>query len=71
MNFGFSKCATIVVDRGKVAECTDIELPKGIIEALPISSAYKYLGILEAGQFQHHDVKSRVIETYKQRLRAI
>ena len=71
MTFGFSKCATLVVNHGKVADCTDIELPEGTIEALPILSAYKYLGVLEAGEFQHKEVKSRVITTYKQRLRAI
>jgi len=26
MTFGFSKCATLVVNRGKVADCTDIGL---------------------------------------------
>ena len=71
MTFGFSKCPTLVVNRGKVANCTDIALPEGTIEALPISSAYKYLGVLEAGEFRHKEVKSRVIITYKQRLWAI
>ena len=46
MTFAFSKCATLVVNHGKVADCTDIELPEGTIEALLISSAYKYLGAL-------------------------
>ena len=47
--------------RGKVVDCTDIELPEGTIEALP---TYKYLGVLETGKFQHKEVKSRVITTY-------
>ena len=66
MTFGFSKCATLVVKHGKVADCTDTELPEGTIEALPISSVYIYLGALEAREFQHKEVKSRVITTYKQ-----
>lgn len=39
MNFGFDKCATLVINRGKAA---DIVLPWEKIEALPISSSYKY-----------------------------
>ena len=71
MNFGFSKCATIGVKRGRVTDYADMKLPEDTIETLPISSAYKCLGILEAGEFQHTEVKSKVIATYKQRLRAI
>ena len=36
-----------------------------------MSSSYKYLGVLEASDFQHQEVKSTIIATYKQRLRAI
>jgi len=46
-------------------------LPGGKIDALPLSSSYKYLGVLKAGDFQHKEVKSTIIATYKQRLRAI
>jgi len=71
MNFGFRKCATIVVNHGRVTDCAGIELPGGTIETLPILSTYKYLGVLEAGKFQHDEVKSKVITTCKQRLWAI
>ena len=53
MNFSCSKCATIAIKRGKVTDCTNFELPGGTIEALSISSTYKYLGVLEADGFQH------------------
>ena len=57
--------------RGNVADCEGIELLTGIIRALPIGSCYRYLGILEAGGFQCEDVKCKVKETYKNRLRLI
>jgi len=55
MNFAFSKCVTIVVNSGRVIDCIGNKLHG---EALPISSASKYLGVLEAGEFQHDEVKS-------------
>jgi len=42
-----------------MADCEGIELPIGIIGALPIGSCYKSLGVLEAGGFQCEDVKLR------------
>ena len=71
IDFGFEKCATLSMKKGNVADCEGIELPTGIIRALPIGSCYKYLGVLEAGGFQCEDVKCKVKETYKQRLRLI
>ena len=71
MNFGFDKCAILVINRGRATESEDIVLPGGTIEALPLSSSYKYLGVLEASDFQHKEMKSKIITTYKQRLRAI
>ena len=71
MNFGFDKCAILVINRGRATESEDIVLPGGTIKALPLSSSYKYLGVLEASDFQHKEVKSKIIATYKQRLRAI
>jgi len=49
-------------------ESEGIVLPTGTIKALPIGSTYKYLGVLEAEEFQHNEVKSKVREIYKQRL---
>ena len=76
MDFGFEKCATLSMKIGNVAYCKGIELPTGIIRALPIGSCHKFLGALEAGGFQCEDTKCedtkcKVKETYKQRLRLI
>jgi len=71
VNFGFDKCAVLVINRGTDSDTDDIVLPGGTIEALPLSSSYKYLRVLEAGDFQHKEVKSTIIANYKQHLRAI
>jgi len=67
----FDKCAMLVINRGRATETDEILLPGGTIKALPLSSSYKYLGTLEANDFQHKEIKSTIIATYKQRLRAI
>jgi len=61
----------LVINRGRATETDDIVLPGRTIEALPLSSSYKYLGILEASDLQCREVKSIIIATYKRRLRAI
>ena len=71
MNFEFDKCAVLVINRDRTTESEDIVLPGRTIDALPLSSSYKYLGVLEASDFQHNEVKSKLIATYKQRLMAI
>ena len=52
MDFGVTKCAKLVVRRGKVSEDEDIALPDGReIRSLEEGTSYKYLGILEAEEF--------------------
>ena len=38
MDLGFEKCATLSVKRGNLVGCEGIELPTGIIRALPIGN---------------------------------
>ena len=71
MEFGFNKCAFLMIKRGNLAESEGIELPTGTIQALPMGSYYKYLGVLEAECFCHIEVKAKVKELYKHRLRLI
>ena len=70
MNFGFDTCAILVINRGRATESDDLVLPGGTLEALPLSFSYN-LGVLEASDFRHQEVKSTIIATYKQHLRAI
>ena len=67
---GFDKCAILVINRGRATESDNNVLPGVTIEAVFLSSSYN-LGILEASDFQHKEVKSTTIATYKQYLRAI
>ena len=71
MEFGFNKCSSLIIKKGNVVESEGIVLPTGTIKALPIGSSYKYLGVLEAKGFKHDEVKSKVKEVYKLRLRLV
>jgi len=55
MEFGFNKCAHgyLMIKRGNFVDSEGIELPTGTIQALPIGSCYKYLGVLEAECFRN------------------
>ena len=52
MKFGIEKCATLVMEKGKIVKSVGIELPDGkVIKSLLEGESYKYLGILEADKF--------------------
>ena len=52
MEFGIEKCATLVMEKGKILKSVDIELPNGkVIKSLQEGESYQYLGILEADKF--------------------
>ena len=57
MAFGLDKSATLPVKKGNTVCCDGIDLPIQSIRSLSIDSSYKYLGVLEAGGFQHSDIK--------------
>ena len=47
MKFGIEKCATLVMEEGKIVKSVGVELPDGkIIKSLQEGESYKYLGIL-------------------------
>ena len=71
MQFGFNKCAFLMIKRGNLVQSEGIELPTWTIQALPTGTCYKYLGVLKAECFHHIGVKAKVKEVYKQRLRLI
>ena len=50
MEFGIEKCATLVMEKGKIVKSVGIELPDGkVIKSL--QEGESYLGILEADKF--------------------
>lgn len=53
MEFAVSKCAVLVMNRGKLINTNGINLPnQECIKALGEEEGYKYLGILEAGSIK-------------------
>ena len=68
MEFGISKCAVVTMHRGKKVACTGVELPNGERLADPEDTGYKYLGILEIDDILVKEMKSKVRNTYLDRL---
>ena len=71
MEFGISKCAILVMKRGKMVKCDGIVMPgneimKGLEEA-----GYKYLGILEIDNVKHEEMKENLKREYIRRVRKI
>ena len=51
MQFGISKCAVLVLDRGKITKTDGIRMPNDReIKNLERDKSYKYLGVLESDQ---------------------
>ena len=70
--FGIKKCATLVMEKGKIMKSVGIELPDGkVIRSLQEGESYKYLGILEADKFLEEKMKLNVSKEYTRRLRKV
>ena len=71
MEFGVSKCANLVVKRGKRARSDEIVLSdeESILEA--DDNGYKYLGILEFDDIVQKEMKEKVKTTYLKRLKFV
>ena len=72
MEFGLDKCATLSVKRGKVISTEGIRLPDGnTVRSLQPNETYKYLGILQAEDIKHKEVKQSVRGEYIRRVRKV
>jgi len=71
MAFGFEKCKTLSVARGKFVDGLDISLLTGQIKHLDVGESYRYLGILEAEVVYHDTMKKHIVAKYKRRVRKI
>ena len=71
MEFGVQKCGILNIKRGKVSNSEGITLPNletiGEIE----ETGYKYLGILEAEDIKHNEMKDKIKKEYLSRVRAV
>ena len=73
---GIEKCATLVMERGKIVKSVGIELPDGkvckvLVKSLQEDESYDYLGILEADKFLEEKMKLDVSKEYIRRLRKV
>ena len=72
MKFSIEKCSMLVMKRGKKVKSDEIKLPDDtVMKALRDGEGYKYLGILQADDLQKKEMKIKVLNEYKRRVREI
>ena len=71
MEFGLDKCATLAIIKSKVTETQSMNLPNNNIKGLNLDETYKYLGILQADDVKHKQVKKKTLSEYNKRVRKI
>ena len=72
MEFGIENCAVLVLKRGKVVKSEGIKLPDNKkMRLLEENEGYKYLGILQADQIKEKEMKEKVENEYKRRVRKL
>ena len=72
MESGIEKCATLVMEKGKIVKSVGIELPNGkVIKSLQQGESYKYLRVLKADKFLEEKMKLNVSKEYIRRLRKV
>ena len=71
MEFGFEKCAKVIINRGKMTTSENFNLSLGKqMRQLEIDEAYKYLGIQQSN-VNHSQVVKNTVSEYNRRVRAI
>ena len=72
MQFGIEKCAVLVLKRGKLVESDGIQLPDdNEIKSLKEGEGYKYLGVIEADEMLHCQMKEKVSKEYLRHVRKL
>ena len=72
MEFGISKCAHVTMKAGKLVSVGGMELSSGeVIPELELDKGYKYLGILEANEIMHTEMKDKIHKVYHTRVREL
>ena len=71
MEIGLDKCATLTIKRGSVVQAEGINLPNNNIRGLNLEESYKYLGILQADDIKHVQVKKKAASEYTMRVRKV
>ena len=71
MEFGFEKCAMLVIKAGVKVKSEGIVLPSGDIIKQVEDSGYKYLGILQENDLKHLEMKQRIKKEYLRRVKLL
>ena len=70
--FGFEKCASVMMKRRKVLLLEEIDMPDGNrITSMKDREYYKYLGILERDKTKRKEVKRNILKEYHRRVRKV
>ena len=69
MEFGPDKWATLTIQRESVVQTEGINLPNNNIRGLNLEKSYIYLGILQADDIKHVQVKKKAASEYIKRVR--
>ena len=65
MEFGISKSVHVTIKAGKLVSVSGMELSSGeVIPELKSDKGYKYLGILEANDIMHTELKDKIQKEY-------
>ena len=72
MEFDISNCAHVTMKAGKLVSVGGMELSSGeVIPELESVKGYKYLGILEANDIMHTEIKVKIQKEYCKRIRQL
>lgn len=72
MEFGLERCATLAINQGKLMSTDGVKMQNNSeIKSLEPETTYKYLGILQADNIKHREVKTRVAKKNIRRVREI
>ena len=72
MEFGISKCATLIMKRSIISKSEGIQLPNDeSIKNIEEGEGYKYLGILEDDGFKNLEIKKKLRKQYFRRIKKL
>ena len=71
MEFGLDTCSTLTIQRGSVVQTEGINKPNNNIRGLNLEESYKYLGILQADNIVHVQIKKKAASEYTKRVRNV
>ena len=71
MEFGIKKCGILTMKRGKIVKSEGIKLPDGEVMKQVGQEGFLYLSIIELDKVKETEMKEKITNEYKRRLRLI